>query len=75
MTTQNKLSTSQVKIIRQRIDLDENDDSRDEFVHAMTPLTKLRHLVAWELGDEGWADWFLSRARKCGYTVSDEGDE
>ncbi len=65
------LSDHQVRIIRRRIDLDANDSSREEFIHAMPPRTKLRQLVAWELGDEAWADWFLSRAKDCGYSVTD----
>src|SRR5437763_15511463 len=51
--------------LRQRVDIDSTDTSRDAELHALAPLDKLRHVAAWELGDERWADQLLTWAKEC----------
>lgn len=53
-------------IIRQRLDLDEKDTSKDAEINAMTPIEKFRHIVGWELGDERFADVFACKTVKSG---------
>ena len=60
-----------LKIIRQRIGLNENYTGSDAEIDAMTPINKLRHLVGWELGDEEWADEILRMAEECGLQITD----
>lgn len=52
--------------IRQRRGLDKNDKSEDSAILLMSPMEKLKKVVAWNLGSERWADEFLTWARDCG---------
>ncbi len=56
--------------IRQREGLKLNDKSQDESLKSMTPETKLRKVVSWELGDGNWADDILRWAKDCGFIIS-----
>lgn len=60
-----------LKRLRQRAELEANDSSKDAELLAQDPMTKLRNVVAWELGHSEWADQFLTWAKECGITVDD----
>lgn len=57
--------------LRQRLDLDPKDTSRDAELNALPPMVKLRHVAAWELGDDRWADEFVTWAKDCGIKITD----
>lgn len=59
------------KRIRQRFELDENDDSQDATIDSMTPQEKIREVVAWELGDPEWADIIIQWAKDCGMKIDE----
>lgn len=61
-----------LQIIRQRLDLDETDASRDAEILALTPVEKLEALFGFELGTEEWAYTVCDWMRECGFTVSSE---
>jgi hypothetical protein len=41
--------------LRGRLGLDEDDDSRDADILAMSPVEMVREATAWKLGDPSWA--------------------
>jgi hypothetical protein len=57
------------QVVRQRLGLKENDDSRDAHIDAMEPIQLLRHVAGWNLGYPDWANTFLGWARDCGYQI------
>lgn len=67
----NKLPTRLLKILRKRFDLDEDDSSIDDELNALEPIVKLRHIVAWDLGNPDWADQILYWAKICGIKIGD----
>jgi hypothetical protein len=58
-----------LKRIRQRHDLDENDQSRDAEFNTMEPARAFEEVVCWELGDARWATLMLSWASDCGFDI------
>ena len=60
-----------LKRLRMRRDLDKNDTSMDQELNDLSPIEKLREIVAWELGDPNWADQILEWAKYCGMTKLD----
>jgi hypothetical protein len=57
------------QVVRQRLGLEQNDQSRDADIDAMEPIRLLRHVCGWKLGDSYWAETFLGWARDCGYKI------
>lgn len=55
-----------MKRIRQRHGYEEKDTSHDAELQQMSPMNKLRAVVAWELGDESWADMVINAAATLG---------
>lgn len=66
------MSRPYIENMRQRLDLEPYDTSRDVEIEAMTPEDRLKLLCAWELGFPDWAYQFLSWARACGYKITEE---
>lgn len=60
-----------LKRLRQREGLDATDGSQDAELNAQAPMTKLRNVIAWELGDPSWADQFMTWAKDCGIELVD----
>ena len=58
-----------IKMLRQRLGLEEDDQSRDESIQAMSPRERVRMLSGWELGDPTWADVFESWFREQGLVL------
>lgn len=59
-----------LRIIRQRIGLEEYDKSRDDYIQNRPKFDNVRSLVGWELGTEAWADQFLYWMRDAGMDMS-----
>lgn len=55
-----------MRYLRQRKGLDENDTTDDSILSGTEPLDALREVCAWNLGDRGWADQFMTWAIDCG---------
>lgn len=54
------LTVENIEILRQRVlDLDEDDDSRDEEINDLTKEEIASALVGWQLGSESWLDWMI----------------
>lgn len=60
-----------LKRLRQRSGFEASDMSDDARLEALSPMQKLRAVVAWELGSEEWADQFLTWAKECGIELED----
>lgn len=54
--------------LRQRLDSMSEAEFNEALEH-MTPMEKLRHVVAWELGYAQWADIILNYAKNCGMVI------
>jgi hypothetical protein len=55
-----------MKILRQRLDLEEDDTQKDYLIESRRSIDNLRELSAWEFGDPSWADWFVNHMRSLG---------
>lgn len=54
------LTHENIEILRQRVlELDEDDDSRDEEINDLTKEEIASALIAWELGSESWLNSFI----------------
>ena len=60
-----------LKIIRQRLNLGENDKTHDELIAEMSPMDRLRNVTGWELGGREWADTVINWANDCGMEIDD----
>jgi hypothetical protein len=60
-----------ISTLRARAHLSNYDKSKDEELRAMSPMDKLRNVIAWEIGDERWADQFITWAKDCGIQITD----
>lgn len=58
--------------IRQRLNLEEDDETSDNQINLMTPFERLQHVTGWELGSESWADQILEWAKDCGFIIKGE---
>jgi len=58
--------------IRQRLGLEENDNSRDESIEQMEPIERVRLLAGWFLGDGNWADTFVEWLESQGLYLTKE---
>lgn len=67
-----KIEDQVLEMIRQRNGFEKEDSSFDAEIEGMTPIAKLRAVVAWQLGDPGWADQIMSWATACGFEVKAE---
>ena len=47
-----------IKELRQRYGLDEDDASQDEHILSLSPLERVAMLSGWHLGDPAWASLF-----------------
>lgn len=57
--------------IRQRNDVDIDDQSYDEEFNRISPLENLRSVSGWELGDPDWSDQFIELAKDCGFEIKE----
>ena len=55
MIKKRHLSERLMQAVRQRLDLDETDTSKDDAIRAMKPSQLVRHYFAWHLGSTRWA--------------------
>jgi hypothetical protein len=54
------LTLENIEILRQRVlEVEEDDDSRDEEINDLTKEEIASALVGWELGSESWLDWMI----------------
>lgn len=53
----NELPEDMLGNLRERLGVDDDDDSKDAVIAAMTPEQQVRELVAWETGDDGLAGY------------------
>lgn len=67
-------SPSVVAALRGRRGLEDDDDSRDRQILAMSPEERFRETVGWYLGDRRWADDVIGWARTCGLKVTGYDD-
>lgn len=61
--------------IRPRLVHDENTSDMvevDAEINTMTPMEKLRHVCAWELGHQQWADTIIGFAKDCGMAIIED---
>lgn len=63
------LPRSMMIALRGRRGLEEDDTSQDEKIMAMSPESQVRQIVAWEFGDNTWADWFANVLRETGADI------
>lgn len=62
--------------LRQRLGLEEDDPSRDDYILSLTPMRRVRMLSGWTLGDETWAETFQDWCNSQGiYWTTDETDK
>jgi hypothetical protein len=61
-----------LQTLRQRLDLDETDPSKDAEILAMTPVEKLEELFGWTMGDDSWAYTVLDWMRECGFQFTSD---
>lgn len=54
-----EIDEDDLKKMRQRLGLEENDTSRDEYLKGLPPFERVRIIAGWLLGDERWADNFF----------------
>lgn len=66
MTT---LSNHTMNALRGRRGLEDDDTSQDKKIMAMSPEEKVREVVAWELGSDGWANQIASLILETGASV------
>ena len=59
------------QILRQRLGLNKDDTSHDHHINTLSPEDAARALIAWELGDARWYDFFMSTLRQ----VTGKSDE
>jgi hypothetical protein len=57
--------------MRQRLGLEPEDTSRDDYIDKMTPHERLRLICGWELGYGEWADSFIGWAKDAGFKISE----
>jgi hypothetical protein len=62
---------SYIHDMRQRLGLEPNDESRDDYIKSKTPMQRLRMLCGWHLGDENWASNFVEWAKDAGFDVKE----
>jgi len=61
-----------VEELRQRLGLDENDTSRDEYILSLPSMRRVELLSGWYFGDEAWAGTFKEWCESQGiYWTSD----
>jgi hypothetical protein len=60
-----------IEILRQRKNLDSNNNSKDEQILKMQPAAMVRECVAWELGYPSWADYFAKLMKDCNSKLED----
>lgn len=63
------MSNAILKILRQRRGLAADDTSNDSDLLKYRDLDLFRELVAWELGEEAWADWMIRTVERAGGKV------
>jgi len=59
-----------MRIIRQRLDLDEDDTSQDDSISNMSPYEAFQEVCGWKLGDPFWAPDILMWVEGCGYELT-----
>ena len=63
------LPRSMMIALRGRRGLEENDTSQNGEIMAMSPESQVRQVVAWNLGDNAWANWFATVVRETGADI------
>lgn len=62
-----------MKIFRKRVNLNEDDTSRDVDFLTFSPMEKLAEVVSWHMGYSSWASHFGGWAKACGIDL--EGND
>lgn len=60
------LNKMPLHILRQRLGLEDDDDSKDGIIAKYSPEKIVRELSAWHLGDPRWAESFAYWMKKYG---------
>lgn len=60
-----------IEDLRQRLGLEPDDASRDDYIAKLSPMERLKMLCGWHIGDPNWATTFLDWARDAGMTIKD----
>jgi hypothetical protein len=55
-----------MKVLRERLGLENDDASKDYLITSRRHIDNLRELSAWEFGDPSWADWFAKKMEELG---------
>lgn len=58
-----------IKDMRQRLGIEEDDDSRDGYIEGLSPMERLKLICGWNLGHPGHAAHILDWVKDAGYTV------
>lgn len=69
-----ELPDEMMQILRQRINVKENDSSQDEVINQMSPKQIVRHMAGWELGNPSWADEVAGWMKAAGAKPEDFSD-
>lgn len=69
-----QLPDEMMQILRQRINVKENDSSQDDRIYQMSPKHIVRHMAGWELGNPSWADVIAGWMKAAGADPMDFSD-
>jgi hypothetical protein len=71
MTTKKpEINSYTMYVLRQRLNLEEDDTSMDEHIMSSEKFDNFRELVAWHIGDPAWAFEILMWMRDVGFDLS-----
>lgn len=60
-----------VNKVRNAYGYEDDDHSADEHINQLPPISRLRMILQWELGDKEWAGIVLGWAKGCGIEIGD----
>ena len=69
MSNTNNFPPYVMRILRQRRRLDEDDESEDAQINALTPEFAVKEICGWEFGDPRWANRFAGWIIDCKASV------
>lgn len=58
-----------VGTVRASLGDDEFDEKNDEHINGLSPISRLRLMLGYELGDREWAGVILGWAKACGIEI------
>lgn len=62
-----------IEDMRQRLGLEPDDASRDDYIESLQPIERLKMLCGWHIGDPSWAHAFIAWAEDAGFSVTPKG--